>query len=73
MVTVSFYNLQTNQFEACTSTKVKDLRFNGQFVITAYNGAIQNDHVYIKSFKLYDLQNPVSNFHFQEARKVKVE
>lgn len=73
MVSVSFYNLQTNQFDMCTWMNTKDMDYNGYFVITANTGNQNNDHVYIKSFKLYDPSAPVENFHFQEARKVKVE
>jgi hypothetical protein len=55
--------------------KVKDidLSYYGQFLISANSGKNNPDHIYIKSFKLYDPGSPVANFHFQDARKVKAE
>ena len=72
-MSVSFFNLETNQFDLCTTMKLKDMEYNGQFLISANSGNQNSDHVYIKSFKLFDPATPVANFHFQEARKVKAD
>jgi hypothetical protein len=50
-----------------------DLSYNGYFLISAGSGVSTPDHVYLKSFKLYDPKIYASNEHFQEARKHKVE
>jgi hypothetical protein len=49
------------------------LDYPGYFLISGASGAHSPDHVYIKSFKLYDPKTAASNEHFEEARALKVD
>lgn len=50
-----------------------DLSFQGYFLLSGASGVQANDHIYLKSFKLYDPKVVANNQHFIEARRTKAE
>jgi hypothetical protein len=70
LLTVSYFNQKTFQYEICFTMEA-DLQFNGYFLLSGASGVQFPDHIYLKSFKLYNTKEYANNEHFQEARRAK--
>jgi hypothetical protein len=64
LVTVSTFNQVTDQFEQCVSLATDKLNYPGIFLVSGGSGFKYHDHIYMKSFKLYDAQTVAENFHY---------
>ncbi|CDW73997.1 vesicular integral-membrane protein vip36 [Stylonychia lemnae] len=72
LITLSTYDIQTKEFEQCVQQPIDDsFAFNGYFLFGGSSGLKTQDHIYLRSFKLYAAHNIAENQHFQQARKTK--
>lgn len=70
LLSVLFYNMNSQKYELCTSIEA-DLSYKGYFLVSAGSGMQTPDHIFLKSFKLYNPKTNAQNEHFKEVRGIK--